>query len=363
MTEKSWAGQVIDEFFAVRKSPTRSQCDRLALSISEASEVHPVDVPGSLSYTVVCTRTQSHDQHQKESIILSFRQSPSRLDEEIVGLAQVIHGCLVPHGRNHGIMSGSDPPLSIYTMPLLPGVACLETLSYQADMSPDEEAKHICFVMPLARYFARCWATPQPMEHQTRVECQAEISHRLAVLKASPSAAVPISIISELETVLPLLFACEYPQVLMHGDFSKTNILVNPDTYEITGIVDWSLAAVQPFGIELDCLFLMTGYMGLSGWHDYTCRPRLWEAFWTEFWAVSGIEDDGGLRRENVRSTAEKAAKIGAILRYAFDRKADGGPSEISNNMRVVTDPATTNGLRVSKIQSFPGAALSSRRV
>jgi hypothetical protein len=152
MTEKSWAGQVIDEFFAVRKSPTRSQCDRLALSISEASEVHPVDVPGSLSYTVVCTRTQSQDQHQKESIILSFRQSPSRLDEEIVGLAQVIHGCLVPHGRNHGIMSGSDPPLSIYTMPLLPGVACLETLSYQADMSPDEEAKHICFVMHLARY-------------------------------------------------------------------------------------------------------------------------------------------------------------------------------------------------------------------
>lgn len=49
-------------------------------------------------------------------------------------------------------MSGSDPPLSIYTMPLLPGVACLETLSYQADMGPDEEAKHMYFVMHLARY-------------------------------------------------------------------------------------------------------------------------------------------------------------------------------------------------------------------
>lgn len=152
MTEKSWAGQVIDGFFSIRKSPTRSQCDRLALSISEASEVHPVDIPGSLSYTVVCTRTQSQDQHHKESIILSFRESSSRLDEEIVRLAQVIHGCLVPHARNYGIMSGSDPPLGIYTMPLLPGVACLETLSYQADMGPDEEAKHICFVMHLARY-------------------------------------------------------------------------------------------------------------------------------------------------------------------------------------------------------------------
>lgn len=152
MTEKSWAEQVIDEFFTARKSPTRGQCDRLALSISEASEVRPVDVPGSLSYTVVCTRTRSQDQYHKKSIILSFQQSPSKLDEEIVRVAQLIHGCLVPHARNHGIMGGSDPPLSIYTMPLLRGVVWLETLSYQADMGPDEEAKHICFVIHLARY-------------------------------------------------------------------------------------------------------------------------------------------------------------------------------------------------------------------
>jgi Ser/Thr protein kinase RdoA (MazF antagonist) len=66
---------------------------------------------------------------------------------------------------------------------------------------------------------------------------------------------VPISTLSGLETILPLLFLNEHPQVLTHGDFSKTNVLVNPDTYEVTGIADWSLAAVQPFGIELDCLF------------------------------------------------------------------------------------------------------------
>lgn len=172
------------------------------------------------------------------------------------------------------------------------------------------------------------------MEHQRRAECQAGISYRLAVLKASPSAVVPISIISELETILPLVF--KYPQVLTHGDFSKTNVLVNPDTYEITGIVDWSLAAVQPFGIELDCIFLMTGYMSLSGWHDYACRPRLWEAFWTEFWTVSGIEDDGGVRRENIRSMAETAAKIDAILRYAFDRKPDGRPSEVQSTSDIM---------------------------
>ncbi|KAJ6151239.1 hypothetical protein N7470_007833 [Penicillium chermesinum] len=152
-------------------------------------------------------------------------------------------------------------------------------------MDPDEEAKHISFTRDLARYFARCWATPRSMGSQTRIEYQAEVSHRLAVLKASPSAAVPISIISELEDILPL------------------RQWISSNTYEITGIVDWSLGAVQPFGMELDCLFLMTG--------------------------LSGIEDDDGLHRENIRSMAEEEGKIGVILRYAFERKADGGPSDV----------------------------------
>ncbi|EER36973.1 conserved hypothetical protein [Histoplasma capsulatum var. duboisii H88] len=213
-------------------------------------------------------------------------------------------------------------------MPLLLGVACLETLTYQADMGPDGEAKHMYFVMHLARVL--CLVLGHTSAYGAS-DARRVPGRNLPQTNASQGVAIEcrILIISELETILPLLFASEFPQVLAHGDFSKTNILVNPDTYEITGIVDWSLAAVQPFGTELDSLFLMTGYLGLNGWQDYTCRPRLWEAFWTEFWAVSGIEEDGGLRPENVRSMAEKAAKIGAILRYAFNRKPDGGPSEV----------------------------------
>lgn len=167
------------------------------------------------------------------------------------------------------------------------------------------------------------------MDPEALSERLAGVSRRLMALKASPSAVVPISTLSELEAILPQLYSSDYPQILAHGDFTKSNVLVNPDTYEITGIVDWSLASVQPFGIELDCLYLMTGCMDLSGWHDFSCRPRLWEAFWAEFWTASGIDGDDGVRRKNIRATAEAAAKIGAVLRYAFDRNADGSPSEI----------------------------------
>lgn len=131
---------------------------------------------------------------------------------------------------------------------------------------------------------------------------------------------------SRLERSLPTLFGQECPQVLTHGDLSVTNILVDEKSYGITGIVDWSLAAILPFGMELDCLFLTTGYMSRDGWHDYACRRRLHEAFWAELWSVSGVGDD--TPRDHIRDMAERAARIGAILRYAFQRSADGSPSK-----------------------------------
>lgn len=87
------------------------------------------------------------------------------------------------------------------------------------------------------------------MEPQARARCQAQISHRLSILKESPSTAVPFSLIVELESILPLLFAGDYPQVLTHGDFSKSNVLVDLETYTITGIVDWSTGPLQGFNL------------------------------------------------------------------------------------------------------------------
>lgn len=151
-----------------------------------------------------------------------------------------------------------------------------------------------------------------------------EIQRRLARLKES-SSVVSAQAISELEDSLPTLFGQDYPHVLTHGDLSRTNILMDEDTYEITGIVDWSLAAHLPFGMELDCLFLTTGYMDLGGWHDYACRSRMHETFWVEFWSAAGVDESA---RVGAREMAERAAKIGAILRYAFQRNEDGSASE-----------------------------------
>ncbi|KAK8066789.1 hypothetical protein PG997_013536 [Apiospora hydei] len=112
------------------------------------------------------------------------------------------------------------------------------------------------------------------------------------------------------------LYSGSWPQVVTHGDLSQTNILVDPETLSITGLVDWSLATVAPFGLELSTLRRMSGSMFSDGWTDHPFRPQTEAAFWTEFWRCTGIEDTH--ERERVRKMAELSCKLGVILRYAF---------------------------------------------
>lgn len=147
MAEKSWVQLRIDQFFEGQKSPTQAECDQIACSVSGASVVHAVDVPGSLSYTVVGTGRPD----QAPDLVISFRQEHSIIDGATIALARSIHGSLVPEATYHGQMTGADPALHIYTMPYLRGVPCLNALSCEAELDPESEARHICYIKHLAR--------------------------------------------------------------------------------------------------------------------------------------------------------------------------------------------------------------------
>ena len=54
---------------------------------------------------------------------------------------------------------------------------------------------------------------------------------------------------NDYQDVVPEIFTAAegvFPYVLRHHDLSLANILVNPDTYEITGIIDWEKIQVVP---------------------------------------------------------------------------------------------------------------------
>lgn len=179
--------------------------------------------------------------------------------------------------------------------------------------------------MPLS-YFARCWIHAQTVSPESLVDKLCAMQSWLRRLNESlPSHAQFLSAtLPALLTALPGLFTPSYPQVITHGDLSLTNILVQPSSLAICGIVDWSLAIILPFGLDLDIQFLTTGFMDHEGWYNYEYGPRMREAFWEGFFLIFAGGDWDDKERGKTRQEAETAAKIGAVLRYTFKRNADG---------------------------------------
>lgn len=138
----------------------------------------------------------------------------------------------------------------------------------------------------------------------------------------------PILDISPVHQPAHPFFSNDYLQALTHGDFSPANILVHETILANTGVIDWTtLATVLPCGLELSCLYLITWYMDLHGWHNYACQARLQDAYWDEFWSATGV--DGPPWQVKVRYIAEQAAAMGDILRHGFQCNADGSPSKV----------------------------------
>jgi hypothetical protein len=148
MATTLWAQQAVEGFFRRRKYPTQFECNRIAQNVSGASNVHNVDTPGSMSYTVVCTGRRAGD---GKDLVISFREPEAHLDKSIEEMAQAIHGDLVPATSRYGVIDGADPPLTIYTMPYLKGISCLDALACQVEMDEASVARHVCFVRHLAR--------------------------------------------------------------------------------------------------------------------------------------------------------------------------------------------------------------------
>ncbi len=64
-------------------------------------------------------------------------------------------------------------------------------------------------------------------------ECHARFEHLANTL---PERFLPA--VAEVQASLPALLDGRYPAVLTHGDLNEMNILVDPDSGKITGVVD-----------------------------------------------------------------------------------------------------------------------------
>jgi len=103
--------------------------------------------------------------------------------------------------------------------------------------------------------------------------------------------------------------------VLTHGDFSERNILANPTTGEITGIIDWAEVGILPFGFALYGLDNLLGYLSPSRWVFHDTADYLRDEFWRVFYEVVG-----GVSQSEMKFI-QLARQAGLFLRYGLPYK------------------------------------------
>ncbi|PSN75100.1 hypothetical protein BS50DRAFT_671344 [Corynespora cassiicola Philippines] len=291
----------IAEFFATSTGTTRKQCDEMAMSFFKGP-FSPVPIQGCFSYTVVGSSPAK---------LLQFRVPDSDFDIEILKLAQLIHGKLVANTVGHGSI-GSSPPLFVYAIDLLPGLTYAEArlaVGDLAKLSPTQYRRQRNTVVDLAKFFAAAWNHPQtadlePIKEKFTTKLQLLASHL-------PPRFCPL--VHETLHNLPLLFSSSYPSVLTHADFSETNILIDPATGHLTGVIDWAEASILPFGCASWGMKNLLGFMHRGDWQYFSQGAELEELFWYTFERTVDSEIANG-NRESIRT----AGVVGILLRFGF---------------------------------------------
>ena len=109
----------------------------------------------------------------------------------------------------------------------------------------------------------------------------------------------------------------DYSVTINHGDLIPSNILVDKNTWKITGLVDWAEAEYLPFGTCLYGLEHLLGYITppASGialiWTYFDGAAQLRELFWTRL--IDAVPELGA-RMEDVRVMRD----LGVLLWYGI---------------------------------------------
>ncbi|KAI9764296.1 MAG: hypothetical protein M1840_008587 [Geoglossum simile] len=279
----------IRTFFDSLPTVTQQQCNDFAASLAGNPTI-PVPIQGAFSYTVQAGAEQAY--------IVQFRTQNSALDLKTLARAREIHGQIVAAFTYHGNVG----PLSVYKFEKLPGITYIQA-RYTADRFNTVE--------DFARFFAASWKHSQTMTAHDAEAIHHEYKQKLDLL----SRALPPRFTENVKKVLeelPLLFTSTYPLVLSHGDLNEMNIIVDPDSGHITGVVDWAEARILPFGISLWGLENTLGYMDSKGWHYYNNHHELEKLFWKTF------EETIGEVTETHKQAIGVARMAGFFFRYGF---------------------------------------------
>lgn len=138
----------------------------------------------------------------------------------------------------------------------------------------------------MSSFFALSWKSPQILEQAQLDKLQQEYERDLRSLLLALPPRFHDAIRRCLQA-LPSIMAL--PIVLAHKDFGDFNMLVDPDTCHLLGVIDWAEAKLEPFGLNLYAVEnLMSKFHLRNGASRYPDYNTLYFTFWQTLKAEIG---------------------------------------------------------------------------
>jgi hypothetical protein len=294
----------IDDFFqrSGLTSQDRLECYNFIEKLYPGRAISPASCQGYCSMTIFVG----------EDTVIQFRPHSYRLDLRIADAARQVYGTFAPETKHLTTLSTSG--LAVYSMERIAGIS-FKHFRVRGLWMARSTPHRIELCKDFAAFLAKSWQNGN-MEELPLGQVGRSIMARLQSISAN----LPSRFQPAVRNVLRNLHSIEaLPWVLTHGDIVAANIMVQPSTGKLTGMVDWAEAERLPFGTCLYGLEEILGETTRTGFQYHEDAVELRSLFWTEL--QRRVPD---LQQKLVLDAVKLARDLGVLLWHgiAFDNGA-----------------------------------------
>jgi hypothetical protein len=352
---RSLCVRAVEQFYpecAVKEFEEQGQCS-YTLLVSGSKEI--------LRLTGTSERVEHEcnlDREEDPPFIVQIRPEQYVLDLHIARTAKAVYPQLAPAVR--AVDLGLSDQLREYEMEQIRGTSLVRLLPKGSQVEPFPQMNYERLIECFAAFLAQGWQSTSkslpkrntradsPMDDKPSMlsQCTGRVGSSIVARLGKLSKELPGEHMRQIaaNTLERLGTIEDYPVVLNHGDLIPSNILVDEDTWEITGIVDWAEAEYLPFGTCLYGLELLLGNLTPAftrQLHDnlaaastspsfthFTDASDLRNLFWTRLFELA---PEIKRRREDVKTMRD----MGVLLWYGYAWD-DGAINRVVNE---VDDP------------------------
>jgi len=295
---------------------TKQQCSIASQDLFPLATITLLPSQGYCSYTFLVSNYFTGGSEAESQFILQFRHSKFALDINTTSAAALVYGTYAPNTQELLDFTGTGglPNLRLYRMDLIGGVTYQSIAPAHIILSEAEFERQLKLIEGFANFAARGWQVDsiRKIGTHTTGKVGAVLPQKLKQLadglpRENLKAAAR-------KTLAALEHIKSLPQALNHGDVLPSNIMVDPVTLQLVGLVDWAEAESLPFGTCLYGLEHLLGIMTVDthGRQTFEYYNRAFELR-VHFW--HSLRDFiPALTMPSLRECVLQAKKMGTLL-------------------------------------------------